>query len=186
MQFEDSVAADIVPASDWNDGAYRARFEELYVHLRGIARRELAGVARGTLDTTLLVHEAFLKLDGRGIDASQRGPFLALAAKVMRCVLVDHVRARGAQKRGGDAVQVTLSTDLPLDTKPGVDVLDIERALQSLEALEPRLATVVELRFYGGMEFEDIARQLGVADRTVYRDWRKARAFLLSHLGDAA
>lgn len=183
MPLEDSIAAEIVPASDWNDAAYRARFEALYAQLHAIARRELRGAARSTLATTQLVHEAFLKLDGRGLDAEQRGPFLALAAKAMRCVLVDHLRASGAAKRGGGQARVTLSTDLPLaDAGPGVDVLDVERALQELEALDPRLAHVVEYHFYAGLEFADIARQLDVSERTVHRDWRKARAFLLTHL----
>lgn len=187
MDLQDSVASRIVPDADWRDADYRARFEELYAQLHAIARRELRGVARGTLDTTVLVHEAYLKLDGSAVDASQRGPFLALAAKVIRCVLVDHVRARGARKRGGGVARVTLSTDLPLDAGgDGVDVLDIERGLRALEAVDARLATMVEFRFYAGMEFEEIARQLGVTSRTVHRDWRKARAFLLSHLGDAA
>ncbi|TDK27151.1 sigma-70 family RNA polymerase sigma factor [Luteimonas aestuarii] len=187
MDLQDSVAAQIVPQSDWNDAAYRARFEELYAQLRTIARRELRGVARGTLDTTVLVHEAYLKLDGANLDVSQRGPFLALAAKVIRCVLIDHVRARGAHKRGGDAARVTLSTDLPIEgAQSGLDVLDVERGLRALESVDPRLATVIEFRFYAGMEFEEIARQLGVTSRTVHRDWRKARAFLLSHLGEAA
>lgn len=180
-------AITIVPEADWNDDAYRARFEELYVQLQGIARRELRKAARGTLSTTLLVHETYLKLDGMHLDVSQRGPFLALAAKVMRCVLIDHVRARGAMKRGGELARVTLATDLPLeDRHAGVDVLDVERGLQALQALDPRLVTVVECHFYAGMEFQEIAEHLGVSARTVNRDWRKARAFLLTHLGDAA
>ena len=175
----------VVPAS--SDPDHRARFEELYAQLQAIARRELQRAARGTLDTGVLVHEAFLKLDGAAPDASQRAPFLALAAKAMRCVLVDHVRARGAEKRGGGLARVTLATDLPMAAQDnGIDVLDIERGLVALEALEPRLAQMVEYRFYAGMEFGEIAAQLGVNERTVYRDWRKARAFLLSQLGETA
>ena len=105
----------------------------------------------------------------------------------MRHVLIDHVRARGAEKRGGDQVRVTLSTDLPLAGQAGqVDLLDIERGLEALEALDPRLVTVVECRFYAGMEFQEIAVHLGLTERTIHRDWRKARAFLLLHLGEAA
>ncbi len=182
MPFEESVAAEIVPASDWNDSAWRARFEALYLQLHDIARRELRGVHRGTLQTTMLVNEAYLKLDGGALDASERGPFLALAAKAMRCVLVDHLRARSAQKRGGEAVRVTLATDLSHVPSDALDVLDIERGLRALAELDPRLATVVEYRFYAGMEFDEIAALLGLTPRTVYRDWRKARAFLLSHL----
>ena len=169
------------------DAAYRQRFAGLYQELQRIARRELAGSRRDSLNTTVLVHEAYLKLNGNPLDVSQRGPFLALAAKAMRHVLIDHVRARGAEKRGGDQVRVTLSTDLPLAGQAGqVDLLDIERGLEALEALDPRLVTVVECRFYAGMEFQEIAVHLGLTERTIHRDWRKARAFLLMHLGEAA
>lgn len=182
-----SCAAPVVPDAQWRDAAYRRRFGDLYAQLQSIARRELRGAARGTLDTGALLHEAYLRLDGAALDVSGRGPFLALAAKAMRCVLVDHARARGASKRGGDLARVTLATDLPLAAASlGVDVLDVERALVALEALDPRLASVVEYRFYAGMEFGEIAHQLGVNERTVYRDWRKARAFLLAQLGGDA
>ena len=181
-----SAAATLVPAAQWADPAFRERFEALYRQLHAIAHRELGRAARGTLDTGALLHEAFLKLDGTQLDSSSRGPFLALAARTMRCVLVDHARARAAAKRGGGQARVTLATDLPLESpQPGIDVLDVERGLQALQALEPRLATVVEYRFYAGMEFAEIAEQLGVSESTALRDWRKARAFLASHLGRA-
>ena len=169
------------------DPAYRERFEALYAQLQHLARRELAGAPRITLSTTVLVHEAFLRLDGKPLDVRERGPFLALAAKAMRCVLIDHLRARHAEKRGGDLARVTLATDIPLDRDhEQVDLLGIEQGLQALEQLEPRLVTVVECRFYGGMEFAEIATHLGISERTAHRDWRKARAFLLTHFGDAA
>lgn len=168
------------------DVEYRQRFEQLYDQLRAIARRELGNRPRTLLDTTALVHEAYLKLDGAQLDASQRGPFLALLAKAMRHVLVDHVRARMASKRGGDQIRVTLVTDLVHDQDGQSDVLDIEQGLQALEALEPRLGTLVECRFYGGMEFAEIATHLGLSERTVHRDWRRARAFLVAHLGEGA
>ena len=169
------------------DGRFRERFAGLYQELQRLARRELAGARRSSLNTTVLVHEAYLKLDGKALDVSQRGPFLALAAKAMRHVLVDYVRARGAEKRGGDQVRVTLGTDLPLSGSAGqVDLLDIERGLEALEALDPRLVSVVECRFYAGMEFQEIAQHLGLTERTIHRDWRKARAFLLMHLGETA
>ena len=174
------------PAST-GSAAYRQRFAELYSELQRLARRELAGSRRNSLHTTVLVHEAYLKLDGQALDVSQRGSFLALAAKAMRHVLVDYLRAKGADKRGGDQVRVTLMTDIPLNEGNGeVDLLDIEKGLEALEAVDPRLVTVVECRFYAGMEFQEIADHLGLAERTIHRDWRKARAFLLMHLGDAA
>ena len=183
-----AAAADtIVPRSDWNNAAYRACFEQLYEQLRHVARRELSGKRRTTLSTTLLVHEAFLKLDGCPVNVSERGPFLALAAKAIRCVLVDHFRAVSTHKRGGDLARVTLMTDLAQDNAQSeIDVLDIERALQALELLDPPLASVVELHYYAGMEFTEIAQQLELTQRTIHRDWRKARAFLLTHLGNDA
>ena len=165
----------------------RERFAELYQQLQWIARRELGSRPRTSLDTGALVHEAYLKLDRGQFDSSERGAFLALAAKAMRHVLIDHVRANAADKRGGGMARVTLYTDLPL---PGgqaqVDVLAIEQGLTALQALEPRLVTVVECHFYAGMEFQEIATLLGVTPRTIHRDWRKARAFLLSQLSDGA
>ncbi len=168
------------------DAAYRKRFEELYSQLRRMAQRELSGARRMTLSPTVLVHEAFLRLDGRQLDVSEQGPFLALAGKAMRCVLIDHVRARRADKRGGDMVQITLATDIPIDQEhKQADLMEIEQALQALEALEPRLVTVVECRFYAGMEFAEIATHLGISERTAHRDWRKARAFLAARMQDA-
>lgn len=167
-----------------DDVEYRQRFEQLYDHLRAIARRELGNRPRTLLDTTALVHEAYLKLDGAQLDVSQRGPFLALLAKAMRHVVVDHIRARMASKRGGDLVRVTLATDLSQEQDGQVDVLQIEQGLQALEALDPRLATLVECRFYGGMEFAEIASHLDLSERTLHRDWRRARAFLITHLGE--
>ena len=175
-----------LPAPE-GDAQFRERFAGLYQELQRLARRELAGARRSSLNTTVLVHEAYLKLDGSALDVSQRGPFLALAAKAMRHVLIDHVRARGADKRGGDQIRVTLGTDIPLPGQSGgVDLLDIDKGLEALEVLDPRLVTVVECRFYAGMEFQEIAAHLGLTERTIHRDWRKARAFLLMHLGEAA
>lgn len=190
MSPSDTSPADPSPslsaAAGAVDPAYRERFEALYSQLHGLARRELAASPRLTLSTTVLVHEAFLKLDGARLDVSERGRFLALAAKAMRCVLIDHIRARAAEKRGGGLARVTLMTDVPIaDDRKQVDLLAIEQSLSALEAVDPRLATVVECRFYGGMEFQEIAAQLGVTPRTIHRDWRRARAFLLSHMGDA-
>lgn len=171
------------PPSDAAADAYRARFAELYAQLQRIARRELGDAPRTSLDTTALVHEAYLKLEGHPLTVGERGPFLALAAKAMRQVLVDHVRARMADKRGGGAVQVTLTTDTPLDEAGRLDdLLAIDQGLQALEALDPRLATVVEWRYFAGMEFAEIAQQLDVHERTIYRDWRRARAFLQARL----
>lgn len=166
--------------------AYRARFEQLYSQLRLMARRELASTPRGTLCTTALVHEVFLKLDGAALDVGERGRFMALAGRTMRHVLIDHLRSRKAGKRGGDLVRITLITDVPgAEPQSLLDLQDLEDGLNALEAIDPRLVAVVECRFYGGMDFDEIACHLQVSESTVYRDWRTARAFLQSRLGDA-
>lgn len=181
----ESGKTDITAAAgpDAREAAYRRQFEALYAQLQALARRELRATPRNTLCTTALVHEVYLKLQRGLSQAGDRGSFLALAAKAMRCVLVDHARARRAGKRGGDLARVTLVTDIPLGTEDRqVDLLEIEQGLQALERLEPRLVTVVECRFFAGMEFGEIADHLGLSPRTVHRDWRRARAFLETQL----
>jgi RNA polymerase sigma-70 factor, ECF subfamily len=149
----------------------------IYDDLRRLARRQLGreGGAR-TLDPTALVHEAYLKLAGGGtIGAADRAHFLAIAARAMRQVLVDHARKRRTAKRGEGWERTTLS-----DT-PGAGSLDAAELLAldaALEQLEPRQRQVVECRFFGDMEEAEIALALGVSERTVRRDWVKARAWL--------
>lgn len=162
-------------------------FSEVYRELSGMARRLLGGRQRITLDSAALVHELYLKLKlPPGV--RDRSAFMALAGKAMRHVLIDYVRQREADKRGGQWVGVTLhSHDLgAADSQDQVDLLSIERCLQLLETLNPAYVTLVECRFYAGMENAEIAALLGVSTRTVQRDWRRARAFLQLHLsGDA-
>lgn len=162
------------------------RFGELYQELQRIARRELRGRVRTSLHTTVLVHEAYLRLESGAVRDMGRVAFLALAGRVMRCVLVDHVRSNLSQKRGGEHVRVTLETDPGVSDQhlPHLDVLAIEQGMTALAALEPRLVTVVECRFHAGMEFGEIAQYLGVSERTAQRDWRRARAFLLDYFTD--
>ena len=165
------------------DPAYRARFEQLYAQLHRLAHRELAGSPRNTLCTTALVHEVFLRLDGRSLDVDEQARFMALAARSMRHVLIDHLRSRSAGKRGGGQACVTLVTDLPEAGEPAAfDLHDLERELAGLEQVAPRMVNVVECRFYAGMEFAEIARALGVSESTVHREWRTARAYLQSRL----
>lgn len=166
--------------------AYESEFERLYDQLHGLARRELGNSARTSLDTTSLLHEAFLKLGDSSPDFSDPGHLLAIAARAMRFVLVDHVRARTADKRGGGMERVPLLTDLAEDSGPDLtNLLEIDRGLGALQKLDPRLVSVVECRYFGGMEFPEIARALGVSERTAQRDWRRARAFLQAWFGEA-
>ncbi len=151
-----------------------------YQDLLAIARRQLAVRAGGgTLSTTGLVHEAYLKLANQPHAAwRDRAHFYALSALAMRHVLVDRAKARQAQKRGGARRRVTLEEALiPNDDQPEV-LLQINDAIDRLAAVDPRLAEVVDCRFFGGFSDEEIAEALGVTVRTVQRDWVKARMLL--------
>jgi RNA polymerase sigma factor (TIGR02999 family) len=148
----------------------------VYEELRSLAKRELYREQQGhTLHATALVHEAYLKLAGSGMPASDRAHFLAIAARAMRQVLVDHARRRKAVKRGGDMVRTTLTDGgAPVEFRPD-ELIALD---QALEHLDPRQRQVVEFRFFAGMEEKEIADVLGVSDRTVRREWVKARAWL--------
>ena len=138
---------------------------------------------RNNFQTTALVHEAYLKLAGGAqLAALDRNHLLALSARAMRQVLVDDARARKADKRGGGQDALTLTASLGGVEKVAVDVLALDELLASLHTLDERAAQIVELRYFGGYEETEIAQMLGLSDRTVRRDWRKARAFLLAEL----
>jgi RNA polymerase sigma factor (TIGR02999 family) len=153
----------------------------LYADLRRLASSRLRRSGDlSLLDTTALVHESYLRIRGaHAVDFPDRVHFLAYASRVMRTVVVDLVRARQAERRGGDVLHVTFNTATPeLALRHDDEVLRVHEALDELAALEPRLARVVELRYFAGLDEADIAACLGVTDRTVQRDWRKARLFL--------
>ena len=152
----------------------------LYRELRAIAasllKRERVG---HTLEPTALVHEAFVRLvDLTGVTSADRSLFLSLAAKAMRRVLVEHARKRAAAKRGGVARRITLSSGSLIAPGPELDVLALDEALAELAAREPRAATVVEMRFFGGMVIDEIAEALGISKRSVEADWTFARTWL--------
>jgi RNA polymerase sigma factor (TIGR02999 family) len=152
----------------------------VYEDLRVIARRQLAlRAGGGTLSTTGLVHEAYLKLAEQArISWQDRGHFYAISALAMRHVLVDRARARLTEKRGGTRKQITLDDALvAADEQPGV-LLDIHDAIERLAAVEPRLAQIVDCRFFGGLSEEEVAEAMGMTTRTVQRDWAKARMLL--------
>ena len=161
----------------------------VYAQLRGSARRELRRWRPGgTLNTTALVHEAYIKLVGRShLEINDRHHFFALASRAMRQIVVDHARSRQAQKRGGEERPLTLheSRQGGAETR-AVDVLGLNSALEALTRRSERLAQLVELRFFGGLTAEEAAEVLGLSLRTTHRDWRKARAFLYDALGGGA
>lgn len=169
-------------AGDGDREAFDRLFPLVYAELRAMADRQLRGEAVGhTLQATALVHEAYLKLavpDGAAA-WSDRAHFFGIASRAMRQVLVDHARRRRAGKRGGAWSRTTLSgKPLALDTDPE-ELLALDAAL---EGLEPRQREIVEMRFFGGMTEEEVAAVLGVSDRTVRREWVKARAWLYDAL----
>ncbi len=152
----------------------------LYEELRRIASAHLAHERAGhTLQPTALVHEAWLRLvDDPARDVSGRQHFLSLAARVMRRVLVDHARERGAQKRGGGSTRVTLDGAVALYETHELDLLALDEALEKLTALDGQLARLVELRFFAGLSNEEVAAVEGSSLRSVERGWSTARAFL--------
>lgn len=161
-------------------------FTVLYDDLRRLARSRLRPHQTMTLlDTTSLVHESFLKLVGpEALPVNDRHHFFAYASRVMRSVIVDFARARSAERRGGDVDKVVLDTVIAGSVAaPEQDVLRVHEALEVLERADPRLAQVVEMRYFGGLTEAEVAEILGLSERTVRRDWEKARMVLMAQLG---
>jgi len=156
-------------------------FPLIYDELRSMARREMGREAFGhTLHATELVHEAYLKLSaGSGLAPENRPHVMAMACRAMRQILVDHARSRNAQKRGGDWKRTTLTDGGGVWDRSPEELLALD---QAMEELDPRQRQVVECRFFGGMEEAEIAQALEISERTVRRDWVKARAWLYSRL----
>jgi RNA polymerase sigma factor (TIGR02999 family) len=175
--------------SAWGRGDPRAfdrLFPAVYAELRELARRQARHGRGETLGTTALVHEAYLKLvDQTHATFENRAHFFAVAAKVMRRLVVDHARERGAQKRGGDARLVTFDDEALAAEGRSVDLLALDEALGRLEGCDPRLARLVELRYFAGLTLEETAGALEVSPTTVKRDWFKARAFLIQEMTGA-
>ena len=160
-------------------------FVLVYDELRKVARYQRRGAGSpATLNTTALVHETYLKLSPTSAAAGLSRPhFLALAARAMRQVLVDHARSRACLKRGGEITFTDLQENSAGTSGDMVDVLILDQALVELTNLDARAGRVVEWHVFGGLSIEEIAELQGVAARTTYRDWRRARAFLVQQLG---
>jgi len=167
-------------------GAAESMFPLLYEELRHIAHRQLGLERTGhTLSTTALVHEAYVKLaDQTRAQFASRAHFLAVAAQAMRRILVEYARKVRADKRGGKWQRLDLDqVDIPVEDRAEA-LVALDGALARLAALNPRLSQVVECRFFGGMTEEETATALGVTDRTVRRDWIKAKGWLLTDIAD--
>jgi RNA polymerase sigma factor (TIGR02999 family) len=185
-----SVTELLVAYRDGEADAFERLLPLVYEHLRSVARAQLRrrGYHGGqTLSTTVLVHDAYFKLaDSARLDVQDRAHFLSVAARAMRQVLVDHARRHNAQKRGGGAAHLDLdAAEIAVDDRADM-LVALDEALARLATFSPRLARVVELRFFGGLTEEETARALDVTDRTVRRDWVKARAWLHAEIAAGA
>jgi RNA polymerase sigma factor (TIGR02999 family) len=160
-------------------------FSMAYDELRRIAHQQRRRVGESlTLNTTALVHEVYLKLSSASPDQDfERAHFMALAARAMRQVLIDHARSRVCLKRGGE-IAFTAADENQADCSSDMaDMLALDQSLTELSELDARAGQVVELYVFGGLRMEEIARIQGLTERTTYRDWRRARAFLVQRLG---
>jgi RNA polymerase sigma factor (TIGR02999 family) len=156
----------------------------VYEELHRIASREMRHEREGhTLQTTALVHEAYMRLAGaQALEIQNRGHFFAVASQQMRRILVDHARSSGAQRRGGAAIRVDLDKLQLAAAERSIDVILLDESLRELERLEPRAAKVVELRYFGGYTDKEVVEALGVSLATVRREWEFARSWLFDKM----
>ena len=170
--------------SSGDEAALDRLAERVYPELRLMARRYMKSRDPGnTLQATALVHEVYLRLvDVTKVQLRERAQFFAMAAQIMRRILVDAARARGALKRGGNALKVNLDETAVLSSAPQRSILALDEALTEFSQVAPRQAKVVELRYFGGLTEEEIVEALKISPRTVRRDWDLARAWLLREL----
>jgi RNA polymerase sigma factor (TIGR02999 family) len=171
----------------WGNGdekALSSLMSFVYPELRRIARQHLNHRQAGhTLESAALANEAYLKLIHAGsVRCENRVHFLALCSQIIRRILVDHARSRGYAKRGGDAVRVPLDDVLVGAQDRGIEILALDEGLQSLSKIDPRKVRVVELRYFGGLSFEETAEVLGISAETAKRDWKMAKAWLFQEL----
>ena len=178
----DSRLTSLMTAAQRGDrGAAEALFAELYSELHRLARRELARGAGGgvTLGVTTLLHEAYLDIGGRsGPSFPDKARFMGYAARVMRGLIIDHVRNRHAQKRGGQFHITTLEVDVADQAADQQELTRISDALDELAKVDPALAEIVDLKFFCGFSFAEIAAMRDVSERTAQRSWEKARIYL--------
>jgi RNA polymerase sigma factor (TIGR02999 family) len=175
----------LAAARHGDPAALRAVFDQLYPELRRIAKSRLEAGER-TLTPTVLVHEAFVRLiSNNELELNDRRHFLACAARAMRAIVIDQLRRRTAVKRGGaeDDVSIDLVVSQLVVQPLDVELLALDEALDKLDCINPRQREVVELRYFGGIEFADIAELMGCSERTAKREWERARAFLYAQIG---
>jgi RNA polymerase sigma factor (TIGR02999 family) len=177
--------------TEWTNGSQAARDELMalvYEELRRLAHRHMGRERpEHTLQTSALVHEAFMRLvDQKNVHWQSKAHFFAIAAHMMRRILVDYARSRGNLKRGGNAQQISLDKTLIVSEARGSEVIALDDALRALASFDQRKSQIVDLRFFGGLSIEETADVLGVSPGTVMRDWTLAKAWLRKEItGDA-
>ncbi len=173
-------------AQRWGEGdedAFGELIDLVYDDLRRIAHKHVRAGA-GTINTTALVHEAFLRLAGaEGGQWAGRAQFFAFCSKAMRRILIDYARRRGAEKRGGNRVRIPLTPESAFVERDVTEILALDEALRTLEAHDARMARIAECRFFGGLSVLETAEALNTSSRTVEREWAKARGYLYHLLG---
>ncbi len=184
----DSITELLQAHRKGDEHASERLLELAYEELHRMAHRQLQYRRPGqTLNTTGLVHEAYLKLfDKKESNFNDRVHFFAVSARAMRQILVDYARKVNAEKRGGKAQRTDLHASMISTADSKVEILDMDDALKQLHELSPRMSQIVELRFFGGMSIEEIAAVLDLSSRTVDRDWLKAKSFLYLVLAEEA
>lgn len=184
MRLPDEKVTQILAEVGGRPGAAEQLLPLVYDELRALAGSFFARQPAGhTLQPTALVHEAYVKLVGsQNIEWQSRAHFMAVAAKAMRQILVNHAIAKNAEKRGGDWSRVTLSEAAVQEAAPDVDLEALNEAMQRLEALDDRQVRIVEMRYFGGLEMNEIAHVLGVSLSSIEKDWRMARNWLKREL----
>jgi RNA polymerase sigma factor (TIGR02999 family) len=180
----DSITVLLASAERGDRAAADAVFAALYEDLHRMAKRELARRGGGvTLSATTLLHDAYLNLAGReGVAFPDRNRYMGYASRVMRGLIIDYARNRQAQKRGGQFEITPISTDVADPASEVSELMRISDALDELAGVDPRLVRVVDLKFFCGFSFVEIAGMMGVSERTTQRDWEKARIFLYQRL----
>ncbi len=185
---EQSVTQLLLEWRSGNEAAFNQLMPLVYDELRGVARRYLNQEGSGhSLQTSDLVNEAYLRLvNQQELDWQNRAHFFAVAASIMRHLLVDHARTRGRAKRGGDVIRITLNEEITsksvAEHERKIDLLALDQALDRLAEFDQRKSRIVELRYFAGLSYEETAVVLGVSEITIKRDWLKARAWLFRAL----
>jgi len=181
----DDITRLLAAASDGSDGAMDEVFEVVYPRLKEIARARRRGWhGAHTMNTTGLIHEAYVKVAGGGSAFENRGHFFATTARAMRQVLINYAERQSAKKRGGGAVEVTLYDDDAVTDDAMDELLTLNEALRKLEAMSPRQGQVVECLFFAGLDIAETAEALDISPATVKRDWSTARAWLYREMQD--